>query len=153
MTADLKASDAVRTSGMKPRVYFICVGNAGRSQMAEGFARALGLDAASAGSRPASAIDANAVAAMREKGLDISRGQPKVVDEAFARSSDLVITMGCGDVCPYVPGTKVRDWALDDPKGQGLAKVREIRDEIERRVRALAAELAAARESGPAKRP
>lgn len=127
------------------RVYFICVGNAGRSQMAEALARAAGLEAASAGSRPASAVDANAVAAMREVGLDISGAKPKGIDEAFARSADLVVTMGCGDVCPYVPATRVRDWALEDPKGKSLDEVRRIREDIRARVEALARERAAGR--------
>lgn len=127
-----------------PRVYFICVGNAGRSQMAEAFGRKFGLDAQSAGSRPAEAIDANAVQAMKERSLDISKAKPKGIDESFARSARYVITMGCGDVCPYVPGTRVRDWALADPKGKSLEEVRRIRDDIEQRVRALAEELQSA---------
>lgn len=126
-----------------PRVYFICIGNSGRSQMAEGFARKYGLDAQSAGSKPAPALDPNAVEAMREREIDISKARPKAIDEAFARSARYVITMGCGDVCPYVPGTRVRDWALPDPKGKTLQQVREIRDDIEARVRALADELSA----------
>ena len=129
---------------MPPRVYFICVGNAGRSQMAEAFGRQAGLDVASAGSKPAVSVDPNAVAVMKERGLDISAAKPKGIDEAFARSARFVITMGCGDVCPYVPGTRVRDWALADPKGKPLDEVRRIRDDIEARVRALAEELRSA---------
>lgn len=139
---------------MRPlRVYFICIGNAGRSQMAESFARAFGIEAASAGSKPAAGVDPNAVAAMRERGIDIAAAKPKSIDEAFARSADWVVTMGCGDVCPYVPETRVRDWALDDPKGKSLEAVRAIRDEIERRVRALASEPLPPERARPPERP
>jgi len=116
------------------KVLFVCIHNAGRSQMAEAFASRLGLEAYSCGSSPADVINPVAVEAMREKGLDISAGKPKGF--AAVPRADVVVTMGCGDACPYLPGRRF-DWNLSDPRGQDLEKVRTIRDEIERRVRDL----------------
>ncbi|HVM45835.1 MAG TPA: phosphotyrosine protein phosphatase [Candidatus Thermoplasmatota archaeon] len=127
-------------SPRKPRVLFACIGNSGRSIMAEAFARQLGLDARSGGSRPLGHVLPVVVEAMREKGIDVSGYASKGFDEAWIReSADLVVTMGCGDdACPAFIGKRMVDWALDDPKGKPLDEVRRIRDEIERRVRALA---------------
>lgn len=118
--------------------------NAGRSQMAAGFLRALSggtVEVRSAGSVPAEQINPVAVAAMREVGIDIGDERPKVLSTEAVEASDVVITMGCGDACPYYPGKNYQDWELDDPAGQGIDAVRPIRDEIERRVRGLLAEL------------
>ncbi len=125
-------------------VLFVCVHNAGRSQMAAGFLRELGGDRVrvlSAGSMPGDRINPVAVEAMAEVGIDIAGQQPKVITDEAVQASDVVITMGCGDECPYFPGTRYEDWPLDDPAGQGLETVRPIRDAIEARVRALLAEL------------
>ncbi|GAA1978589.1 arsenate reductase ArsC [Isoptericola halotolerans] len=125
-------------------VLFVCVHNAGRSQMAAGFLRALGGDAVevrSAGSAPKDSINPVAVEAMLERGIDLRAEQPKVLTDAAVQASDVVITMGCGDACPIYPGKRYEDWALDDPAGQGIDAVRPIRDEIERRVRDLLASL------------
>ena len=129
----------------KPSVLFVCVHNAGRSQMAAGWLRHLAGDAVevrSAGSAPADAINPVAVQAMREVGIDISAGIPRKLDHDLAEASDVIITMGCGDACPYVPGKRYLDWQLDDPAGKTPDEVRPIRDEIDRRVRGLVAELA-----------
>ena len=123
---------------VRPKILFVCIENAGRSQMAEAFARALGLDACSCGSKPAAKINPIAVEAMKEQGIDISGRAPKGFDAV--PKADVVVTMGCGDACPYVPGRHV-DWSLPDPKGKGLDDVRPIRDEIERRVSNLAASI------------
>jgi len=120
-----------------PSVLFVCVHNAGRSQMAAGFLRELGEDTVevlSAGSVPADQINPVAVEAMREVGIDITAQRPKVLTTEAVRSSDVVITMGCGDVCPVFPGKRYEDWTLDDPAGQDLETVRPIRDEIRSRV-------------------
>ena len=125
-------------------VLFVCVHNAGRSQMAAGFLRELGgerVRVLSAGSLPGDRINPVAVAAMAEVGIDIAGEQPKVITDEAVRSSDVVITMGCGDECPYFPGTRYEDWPLDDPAGQGIEAVRPIRDAIRARVEALLAEL------------
>ena len=125
-------------------VLFVCVHNAGRSQMAAGFLTALGGDAVevrSAGSAPADSVNPAAVAAMAEVGIDISDQSPKILTFDTVETSDVVITMGCGDVCPTFPGVDYQDWALTDPAGKGVEAVRPIRDEIERRVRALLAQL------------
>lgn len=127
-----------------PTVLFLCVHNAGRSQMAAGWAVALGGEALrvlSAGSEPASEVNPAAVAAMAEVGIDIADRVPQRWTDEQLGSTDVVVTMGCGDTCPYVPGTRYVDWPLDDPAGQGLDAVRPIRDEIEQRVRGLLAEL------------
>nr|WP_275941650.1 arsenate reductase ArsC [Planosporangium mesophilum] len=123
---------------------FVCVHNAGRSQMAAGWLRHLAGDAVevrSAGSAPADRINPVAVEAMREVGVDITAEQPKKLEYATAQASDVVITMGCGDVCPVFPGKRYEDWKLDDPAGQGIAAVRGIRDEIRDRVQALVNDL------------
>ena len=125
-------------------VLFVCVHNAGRSQMAAGFLRRYAFDrieVLSAGSEPADRINATAVAAMAEKGIDISNGEPKLISDAAVGSADVVITMGCGDACPIFPGRRYEDWELEDPAGRSIEEVRLIRDEIERRVRRLVAEL------------
>jgi arsenate reductase len=127
-----------------PQVLFVCVHNAGRSQMAAGFLRHLGGDRVqvrSAGSMPGDRVNPVAVAAMAEVGIDISSEQPKVLEADAVKASDVVITMGCGDACPVFPGTRYLDWELDDPAGQGIKAVRPIRDEIEQRVRGLLADL------------
>jgi arsenate reductase len=128
----------------RPSVLFVCVHNAGRSQMAAGWLRHLagdGVEVRSAGSIPADQVNPAAVEAMAEVGIDISDQRPKVLTGDAVESSDVVITMGCGDVCPVFPGTRYLDWQLDDPAGKGVEAVRPIRDEIERRVRALLSEL------------
>jgi arsenate reductase (thioredoxin) len=135
-------------NGSKPRVLFVCVHNAGRSQMAAGFLRHLAgdtIDVRSAGSEPADQINPLAVQAMREVGIDIAGQQPKLLRPEDSEASSVVITMGCGDVCPYYPGQRHEDWELDDPAGQDLATVRAIRDEIRTRVERLVNELRPAR--------
>ncbi|MCU1462482.1 MAG: protein-tyrosine-phosphatase [Acidimicrobiales bacterium] len=127
-----------------PAVLFLCVHNAGRSQMALGWFTHLAGDRAlawSGGSEPADEINPSAVAAMAEVGIDITGEFPKPWTDEIVRAADVVITMGCGDACPFYPGTRYEDWELDDPAGQGLDAVRPIRDEIERRVRVLLASL------------
>ena len=127
-----------------PSVLFVCVHNAGRSQMAAGFMTELSkgkIEVLSAGSAPKDSINPVAVAAMAELGIDISNNQPKILTTQAVQSSDVVITMGCGDTCPYFPGKRYEDWVLDDPAGQGIESVRIIRDEIMKRVRALIKEL------------
>jgi len=129
----------------RPSVLFVCVHNAGRSQMAAGWLRHLAGDAVevrSAGSAPAETVNPAAVEAMREVGIDITDQTPKILEYEVAQDSDVIITMGCGDACPVFPGKRYEDWKLDDPAGQGIDAVRPIRDEIERRVRALLADLA-----------
>ncbi|MFD0378310.1 arsenate reductase ArsC [Streptomyces sp. NPDC127112] len=127
-----------------PSVLFVCVHNAGRSQMAAAFLTHLGGDRVqvrSAGSAPADTVNPAVVQALAEVGIDISAETPKVLTTEAVQSSDVVITMGCGDACPYFPGKRYLDWQLEDPAGQGVAAVRPIRDEIERRIRGLLAEL------------
>jgi len=124
----------------QPSVLFVCVHNAGRSQMAAGWLRQLSggaVEVRSAGSVPADRINPVAVAAMAEVGVDIAAEQPKVLTAEAVQASDVVVTMGCGDACPYYPGTRYEDWQLDDPAGQGIDAVRPIRDEIRARVLAL----------------
>jgi arsenate reductase len=131
----------------RPSVLFVCVHNAGRSQMAAGWLAHLAGDAVevrSAGSIPAEQINPSAVAAMAEVGIDISGQRPKVLTTDAVETSDVVITMGCGDACPIFPGKRYLDWALEDPAGKGVEAVRPIRDDIEARVRSLLAELAPA---------
>lgn len=128
-----------------PSVLFVCVHNAGRSQMAAGFLAAMAegrIEVRSAGSAPADRLNPVAVAAMAELGIDIATQAPKVLTGDAVEASDVVITMGCGDVCPLFPGTSYRDWELEDPAGQGIEAVRPIRDEIRARVEALIDELA-----------
>ncbi|MEU6620306.1 arsenate reductase ArsC [Streptomyces litmocidini] len=127
-----------------PSVLFVCVHNAGRSQMAAAFLARLGGDRVrvrSAGSAPADTVNPAVVEAMREAGIDITAETPKTLTAEAVESSDVVITMGCGDACPVLPGKRYLDWRLADPAGQGVEAVRPIRDEIERRVRGLLAEL------------
>lgn len=128
----------------KPTVLFVCVHNAGRSQMAAGFMRELGqgrVEVLSAGSAPKDSINPVAVAAMAEVGIDIANNIPKVLTPEAVQESDAVITMGCGDVCPFFPGKRYEDWVLEDPAGQGIEPVRVIRDEIKARVEKLLSEL------------
>ena len=128
----------------KPSVLFVCVHNAGRSQMAAAFVTELSggaVEVRSAGSQPADQVNPAAVAAMAEVGIDISAQQPKILTDQAVRQSDVVVTMGCGDTCPFYPGKRYEDWVLDDPAGRGVEAVRPIRDEIRRRVEALLADL------------
>jgi arsenate reductase len=128
----------------KPSVLFVCVHNAGRSQMAAGFLTHLAggrIEVRSAGSNPGTNVNPTAVRAMKEVGIDISAEIPKVLTIDAVKASDVCITMGCGDACPVFPGKRYLDWTLDDPAGQGIEAVRPIRDEIEKRVRGLIAEL------------
>ena len=130
----------------KPSVLFVCVHNAGRSQMAAGFLEhfaAGGIEVLSAGSAPKETLNPIAVAAMAEVGIDIANNKPKILTVDAVQASDVVITMGCGDTCPYFPGKRYEDWVLDDPAGQSIEKVREIRDEIKARVANLVSELLA----------
>jgi arsenate reductase len=128
----------------RPSVLFVCVHNAGRSQMAAGFLQTLGagrIDVRSAGSAPGTQINPVAVAAMAEVGIDIAGGRPRRLTDDAVVASDVVITMGCGDACPFFPGKRYEDWVLDDPAGQGIDAVRPIRDEIRSRVEVLIASL------------
>jgi protein-tyrosine-phosphatase len=128
----------------KPTVLFVCVHNAGRSQMAAGFLRKLAgdrIEVLSAGSEPKDAINPIAIQAMAEEGIDIAGNTPKILTVDAVRESDVVITMGCGDACPIFPGKRYEDWVLDDPAGQPIEVVRPIRDEIRSRVRTLVEEL------------
>ncbi|MFC8789339.1 arsenate reductase ArsC [Streptomyces cinereoruber] len=127
-----------------PSVLFVCVHNAGRSQMAAAFLARLGgdrVEVRSAGSAPADAVNPAVMAAMAEVGVDLAAETPKVLTTEAVRDSDVVVTMGCGDACPYFPGKRYLDWTLDDPAGQGVEAVRPIRDAVERHVRDLLAEL------------
>ncbi len=128
----------------KPRVLFVCVHNAGRSQMAAALLTHLAgerIEVLSAGTEPADQVNPAAVAAMAELGIDLTAARPKLLTADAVRSTDVVITMGCGDTCPYFPGISYRDWPLPDPAGQPVEAVRAIRDQIGDRVRALIAEL------------
>lgn len=127
-----------------PSVLFVCVHNAGRSQMAAGFLAHLSggrIEVRSAGSAPAEAVNPAAIEAMAEVGIDVAGQSPKILTTDAVEASDVVITMGCGDTCPIFPGKSYRDWVLDDPAGKGVDAVRPIRDEIRSRVEALIAEL------------
>lgn len=127
-----------------PTVLFVCVHNAGRSQMAAGFLQHLAGDRVqvlSAGSQPADQVNPAAVAAMAEEGIDIAARQPRLLTDSAVQEADVVITMGCGDACPFYAGKRYEDWVLDDPAGQGLEAVRPIRDEIRTRVETLIASL------------
>jgi protein-tyrosine-phosphatase len=131
----------------KPSVLFVCIHNAGRSQMAAAYLTHLAGDRVvvrSAGSAPAETVNPAVVEALLEEGIDISTEIPKVLTDEAVQGSDVVITMGCGDVCPIYPGTRYEDWALADPAGQGVDAVRPIRDDIRARVEALIAEIAPA---------
>ncbi|WAA67366.1 arsenate reductase ArsC [Microbacterium oxydans] len=128
----------------RPSVLFVCVHNAGRSQMAAGFLRDIAgdrIEVRSAGSMPADQINPIAVEAMTELGIDITAEAPKVLTTEAVQASDVVITMGCGDACPFFPGKRYEDWKLDDPAGQGIDAVRPIRDDIRERIERLVAEL------------
>ncbi len=130
-----------------PSVLFVCVHNAGRSQMAAGWLTHLAagrIEVRSAGSAPAETINPVAVAAMAEVGVDITDQRPKVLTPEAVQASDVVVTMGCGDACPFFPGKRYEDWKLEDPAGQGIEAVRVIRDEIRTRIEKLIAELEAA---------
>lgn len=131
-------------TGDKPSVLFVCVHNAGRSQMAAGYLTHLAGDRVtvrSAGSAPADRVNPAVLEAMKEVGIDLSAETPKVLTDTAVEASDVVITMGCGDACPFFPGKRYLDWVLDDPAGQGVEAVRPIRDEIEKRIRGLISEL------------
>jgi arsenate reductase (thioredoxin) len=128
----------------KPSVLFVCVRNAGRSQMAAAFLSHLSdgaVEVRSAGSAPADQLNSAAVQAMAEVGIDIGAEKPKILTDQAVRESDVVITMGCGDTCPFYPGKRYEDWVLDDPAGKDVTAVRPIRDEIRRRVEALLDDL------------
>ena len=128
----------------QPTVLFVCVLNAGRSQMAAGYMQHLSggkVRVLSAGSAPKDSINPIAVEAMAEEGIDIANNQPKILTNEAVAESDVVITMGCGDTCPFYPGKRYEDWVLDDPAGQGIETVRVIRDQIKARVEQLLAEI------------
>ncbi|MFI5036802.1 MAG: arsenate reductase ArsC [Acidimicrobiales bacterium] len=131
-------------SAPRAAILFLCVHNAGRSQMAAAFAREIGGDDVvvySAGSAPGEALNPAVVDAMAERGLDISRETPRALTDEMGRGADAIVTMGCGDACPIYPGKRYVDWELPDPAGRSVEEIRPIRDEIERRVRQLVAEL------------
>ncbi len=133
-----------------PEVLFVCVHNAGRSQMAAGLVKLRSdgrIHVRSAGSDPGEEINPAVVEAMADVGVDLSEESPKPLTDEVVRAADVVITMGCGDACPIYPGKRYQDWAVDDPAGQNVATVRRIRDEIDRRVRMLVAELLGEREA------
>ncbi|MFY9262305.1 MAG: arsenate reductase ArsC [Actinomycetaceae bacterium] len=128
----------------RPSIIFVCVHNAGRSQMGAAYARVLSgdrIEVRSAGSAPADAVNLAVVEALAEDGIDIATQVPKILTNEAVEASDVVITMGCGDACPYYPGKRYEDWKLDDPAGQGVDAVRPIRDEIKARVQVLVDEL------------
>jgi len=128
----------------KPTVLFVCVHNAGRSQMAAGYMRRLSegrVEVLSAGSAPKDSINPQAIEVMSEEGIDIASEQPKILTTDAVVASDVVITMGCGDTCPFYPGKRYEDWVLDDPAGQSIDVVRRIRDEIKGRVESLLKEI------------
>ncbi len=141
MTDTATTTDGAST---KPSVLFVCVHNAGRSQMAAGWLRHLSggaVEVRSAGSMPADQINPAAVEAMLEEGIDIRAEKPKVLTTEAVQASDVVVTMGCGDACPFYPGKRYEDWKLEDPAGQGVEAVRPIRDEIRTRILTLLSEL------------
>lgn len=132
------------TDTTKPAVLFVCVHNAGRSQMAAGYLRAIAgdrVDVFSAGSEPGNAVNPNAVAVMAEEGIDLTGAVPQILTTDAVRQADVVITMGCGDACPIFPGKRYEDWQLTDPAGQPIDVVREVRDDIRGRVEELVASL------------
>jgi arsenate reductase (thioredoxin) len=141
------------TKGALPEVLFVCVHNAGRSQMAAGLLKKLAegrVNVRTAGSDPADAINPAVVEAMGEVGVDLAQEFPKPLTDEFVRAADVVITMGCGDACPIYPGKRYEDWELEDPAGKDVETVRRIRDEIEQRVRSLIDEVAPGAETdGP----
>lgn len=143
MTTARPTHQKTATAG-RPSVLFVCVHNAGRSQMAAGYLMHLSngaVEVRSAGSEPAEQINPNAVQAMAEEGIDISAEQPKILTTEAVQMSDVVVTMGCGDTCPYYPGKRYEDWVLDDPAGKDLATVRTVRDQIRSRVESLITQL------------
>ncbi|MGQ1798311.1 arsenate reductase ArsC [Kocuria oceani] len=143
MTAETTATTPAEATDT-PSVLFVCVHNAGRSQMAAAYLHHFSegrIEVRSAGSTPGIAVNPAAVEAMAEEGIDISAAKPKVLTDEAVQDSDVVITMGCGDACPFYPGKRYEDWALEDPAGKGVESVRPIRDEIKARIRALIAEL------------
>ena len=129
-----------------PRAYFVCIGNAGRSQMAQALYERLGGEARSAGSRPERELHPEVVDALAEVGIDVSERRPKAIDTADVEWADVVVTMGCGDACPVLPGKRYVDWNLPDPSGRPLAEVRALRDDIARRVAELARSAAGSRD-------
>jgi arsenate reductase len=144
------ATEAAQTNatdtlvGKKPSVLFVCVHNAGRSQMAAASLNHLSegrIEVLSAGSQPADQINPSAVEAMKEEGIDITAETPKILTTEAVQASDVVVTMGCGDECPYFPGKRYEDWVLEDPAGKGVESVRPIRDEIKGRIQQLISEL------------
>jgi arsenate reductase (thioredoxin) len=144
----LRALDRLESdrTDLNPSVLFLCVHNAGRSQMAAGWMRQLGgdrIDVFSGGSEPAASLNKAVVAAMAEKGIDLSRELPQPWADEIVRAADVIVTMGCGDACPVYPGKRYVDWELEDPSGKPIDEVRPIRDDVERRVRGLLAELLA----------
>jgi arsenate reductase (thioredoxin) len=143
-TSDAIVDELANGDQSRPSVLFVCVHNAGRSQMAAGYLRQLSggaIEVRSAGSEPADKINPVAVQAMAEEGIDIAAEQPKMLTNDTVKVSDVVITMGCGDTCPYYPGKRYEDWTLDDPAGQGIDVVRPIRNQIRQRVEQLIREL------------
>jgi arsenate reductase (thioredoxin) len=143
-TSDAMADGPGDSDQSRPSVLFVCVHNAGRSQMAAGYLKELSggaIEVRSAGSEPADKINSVAVQAMAEDGIDIAAAQPKILTNDTVKASDVVITMGCADTCPYYPGKRYEDWTLDDPAGQGIDVVRPIRDQIRQRVQQLIREL------------
>jgi arsenate reductase len=135
---------------VRPSVLFVCVHNAGRSQMAAAYLSHLSggaIEVRSAGSEPADQVNPAAVEAMAEEGIDITAETPKILTDDAVRASDVVITMGCGDTCPFYPGKRYEDWVLEDPAGKGVESVRPIRDEIRSRIEALIAQLLPVRTS------
>ena len=135
---------AFQMTSDKPTVLFVCIHNAGRSQMAAGYMTALSgdtVEVSSGGSEPGDQINPIAIQAMAEEGIDISQGIPLLMTTEQVRDSDVVITMGCGDVCPIFPGKRYEDWELVDPRGKSIDEVRPIRDDIKRRIKQLLAEL------------
>ena len=137
-------SAATGSTAGKPSVLFVCVHNAGRSQMAAAYLTHLAqgaIEVRSAGSQPADQVNPAAVEAMREEGIDISAELPKILTTEAVRDSDVVVTMGCGDECPYFPGKRYEDWVLEDPAGKGVDSVRPIRDDIKGRIEKLISEL------------
>jgi protein-tyrosine-phosphatase len=150
MAAETTSATPAETTD-KPSVLFVCVHNAGRSQMAAAYLTHLSggrIEVRSAGSAPADAVNPAAVEAMAEEGIDMSAETPKVLTDEAVQDSDVVITMGCGDACPFYPGKRYEDWALEDPAGKGVASVRPIRDDIKNRVRQLIVELLPAGTTG-----
>ena len=144
MTATGTPPAATGDAPRRPSVLFVCVHNAGRSQMAAGYLRHLAgdrIEVLSAGSQPADRVNPVAVAAMAEEGIDITGAQPTVLRDSAVHRADVVVTMGCGDACPFFPGKRYEDWVLADPAGRDIAAVRPIRDEIRRRVEQLIADL------------